>query len=362
MARRYRIRRCPSRSSSQPRWTSTASFVEADRDLGCAADPPRKHRGPKEEHDADDRHRPGLTQTREHRDGEERRGQTRQVVGDVVHGEHPSPIPVGDGFLHERVHGDLLPREGEPDGERRQQDAPCGDRRRDREEHQATQEEGAGHDPLLGEALLELADREDPDEDAHATRADQVGERRHPFLEPVAEHEERQHEDDPLSHLIERDRDDRPERSRRPEEAARPVGELVDDPPQLVPNRRLRKTVRDERRRDPGGDRRRGDPLRPRETDHDRIVGEVGHPTPDEHAGEQGDRAADDRDRVRDQEVLGRDQTRHDGDRGREVEAVHREHPQRAEIEGDGRRLRIEQRETDEGRTEHRSDHEDPAP
>ena len=38
--------------------------------------------------------------------------------------EHPTSIPVGDRFLDHRVHGDLLPRERQADGETREQDAP----------------------------------------------------------------------------------------------------------------------------------------------------------------------------------------------------------------------------------------------
>ena len=84
-----------------------------------------------------------------------------EVVGDVVDGEDPSAISVRHRLLHQRVDGDLLPREREADGEARDEhrhpvmwsDTAISD--------QAAREEGARDDALLREPLLERAHGED---------------------------------------------------------------------------------------------------------------------------------------------------------------------------------------------------------
>ena len=67
------------------------------------------------------------------------------------------------------------------------------------------------------------------------------------LLEPVAEHEQREHET--LSHLVQRDRRDRAESPRRSRQQRDAVGELAGDAPELVAHRRLGHVVGEERAR-----------------------------------------------------------------------------------------------------------------
>ena len=229
------------------------------------------------------------------------------------------------------------------------------------EQRHAAEHERPRDDALAREPSVEPSHGGEPEEHAHPAGADQPRERAHALVEALLEDDERENEHESLPHLVDRDRGDRADGPRGTNDVADPVRELHADPPDLVSEELrglgelMRPKVatdrdRDARRDQPGG---RGD-----RDDRDVPVG-VGHESPREDPDEQRDRAADRRDRVRGQEILGRNQPRHHGLCGREEEPVHRDDPQRPRVEQERATVGVQQDEEGGCGAQDRRDHHD---
>ena len=206
--------------------------------------------------------------------------------------------------------------------------------------------------------------RRDPRQDADAARPHDVREGADPRAEDVAEHDEREREDDALPDLIERDRRDRTDRPRRSNQHARAVEHLRDHATDLVLQGSRGSSDRHRRQVgvDPRRDRRGREPAQPGDHHDRRRSDRTGDLSTDEDADEEREGAAHRRERVRHQQVLDRHQPRHDRGGGREVEAVDRQHDQRAQVERHRLPDRIEQHQADERHLQQGRERQDPSP
>ena len=194
--------------------------------------------------------------------------------------------------------------------------------------------------------------------------ADQPGERTHALVEPFAEDDEGEHQHQPLTELVEPDRGDRSDGPGRVHDVAEPVGELHADPSELVSQQLgpLRQLVRTQVAADASREERGGHPHHGGRRDDGAVAEGIGDETSGEDADEQGDGAADRRDRVGGEQVLGRNQARHDRLRGGEEEPVHRRHEQRAPVVH-GRLLGGAREHEEDGRGPQQRGHDhDPSP
>ena len=112
---------------------------------------------------------------RDQRDHEGRGDDPSDVVDDVVDREDASAVPIGQRSLHDRVDGDLLPREGQTDDEARHEDRPVSEVHGGAEQTEPTHHERARDDSLLAPTLLEPSDRHDAEQHADPARSDYVG-------------------------------------------------------------------------------------------------------------------------------------------------------------------------------------------
>ena len=201
-----------------------------------------------------------------------------------------------------------------------------------------------------------------PADHADPARPDHVRDRPDALAELVAEHDEHQRQDDPLPELVDREGRDRADRARRPPQHAQRVAELGEHASHLVAEQLGRLGQREGRqvRRDPRRDPRRDHPAHARDHDRDRRrAHDLGELAADVDAQQVRERAADRDDRVRGQQVVGRGEAGHHGAGGRELEPVHRDHRERAEVEGRGAPDRADQDQREERRLQQGGEPED---